>query len=265
MILGRGWVRIFLVGLVLWAATVVVTLATQNARLVPTIVFLGSFLVPVTVVYWAFEHRERGHLSVERILSAFLAGGVLGLLGAAVLESYLLSPTVWMFLFVGLIEEGIKLVVLAWLGAGVKPKTLRDGMVLGSAVGFGFAAFETAGYAFTALLSKGGSELSISDLVVVQLIRGVVAPVGQGLWTAIVGGVLFSAAGYGRYRLTFGLVLSYLGVVVLHALWDSAQMIDFWLLDLVALVFVAAVGVAWLFILWRRRATPSAPIAPPAE
>jgi protease PrsW len=30
---------------------------------------------------------------------------------------------------------------------------MRDGMVLGAAVGFGFAAFESAGYAFNALFT----------------------------------------------------------------------------------------------------------------
>jgi Flp pilus assembly protein TadB len=44
----RQWLRIFLLGLVLWVAAVVVTLVTGNPNLVPTVVLLGSFLVPVT-------------------------------------------------------------------------------------------------------------------------------------------------------------------------------------------------------------------------
>jgi RsiW-degrading membrane proteinase PrsW (M82 family) len=45
---------------------------------------------------------------------------------------------------VGLIEEAVKLGAL-WLLARY---TMRDGMVLGATVGFGFAALESAGYAF---------------------------------------------------------------------------------------------------------------------
>ena len=41
----------------------------------------------------------------------------------------------------------------------------------GATVGFGFAAFESAGYAFTALFTERG--LSLLDLVQTELLRGV--------------------------------------------------------------------------------------------
>jgi hypothetical protein len=50
----RIWLRIFLTGLVLWTLTVVVTFVTGNPNLIPTLVLLGSFLVPVSFVAWAF-------------------------------------------------------------------------------------------------------------------------------------------------------------------------------------------------------------------
>ena len=40
-----SWVRILLSGLVLWMATVVITFATGNPNLVPTIILLGSFVI----------------------------------------------------------------------------------------------------------------------------------------------------------------------------------------------------------------------------
>ena len=56
------------------------------------------------------------------------------------------------------------------------------------------------------------------------------APVGHGLWTAIVGGTLFAAAARrGRLRLTGGVVGVYLLVAVLHGLWDAAQPLAVWL------------------------------------
>jgi hypothetical protein len=51
--------------------------------------------------------------------------------------------------------------------------------------------------------------------------RGVLAPVGHGLWSAILGGVLFSASDHRHFALTLRLLLSYLGVALLHALWDA--------------------------------------------
>ncbi|KDN24249.1 PrsW family intramembrane metalloprotease [Amycolatopsis rifamycinica] len=215
----RVWLRMFLTGALLWVLAVVVTFVTGNPNLVPTVVLLGSFLVPVTFVAWAFGRRRSGEVTSELLFSTFVAGGVLGVLAASLLESYLLHPSAWLFAGVGLIEEAVKLAVLAVLTRHLRVKFATDGLVLGAAVGFGFAAFESAGYAFTALFTERG--LSLLDLVQTELLRGVLAPVGHGLWTAILGGVLFSASDHRHFALTLRLLLSYLGVAFLHALWDG--------------------------------------------
>jgi hypothetical protein len=102
---GPSWIRIFVTGLVLWSATVVVTFATRNANLVPTIILLGSFLVPVAFVTYAFGHADEV-VTVQRIFTAFIYGGVLGVLGASVLEGALLrQPSGPAYVGVGLIEE----------------------------------------------------------------------------------------------------------------------------------------------------------------
>jgi RsiW-degrading membrane proteinase PrsW (M82 family) len=219
----RTWLRIFLTGLVLWLLTVAVTFVTGNPNLIPTLVLLGSFLVPVSFVVWAFGRRHSGELTAELLFSTFVTGGVLGVLAASLLESYLLNPSPLLFIGVGLIEEAAKLVALAFLTRRLAHKYARDGLILGAAVGFGFAAFESAGYAFTALFTERG--LSLMQLVQTELLRGLLAPVGHGLWTAILGGVLFSASGRRHFALTWRLLLTYLGVSLLHALWDSMHSI----------------------------------------
>ncbi|MFI6534836.1 PrsW family intramembrane metalloprotease [Nonomuraea sp. NPDC050547] len=210
----RPWLKIFLIGLALWAASVLVTIWTENSNLLPTVVLLGSFLVPVTFVVWAYTRERSSEVTVELLFKAFVIGGVLGVLGASILESYL-QPSLVMYAGVGLIEEGVKLAALMLLTRGLRRHDVWDGVVLGATVGFGFAAFESAGYAFNALFTREG--ISVAQLVETEILRGVLAPVGHGLWTAIVGGVLFSAGG----RLAGKVILAYLGVSLLHALWDS--------------------------------------------
>jgi protease PrsW len=219
----RPWLRLFVTGLVLWILTVIVTFATGNPNLIPTLVLLGSFLVPVTFVVWAFGRRHSGEVTAELLFTTFITGGVLGVLSASLLESYLLHPSPGLFFGVGLIEEAAKLVVLAFLTRRLQHKYAIDGLILGASVGFGFAAFESAGYAFTALFTEQG--LSLMQLVQTELLRGLLAPVGHGLWTAILGGVLFSASGRQHFAFTGRLLLSYLGVSVLHALWDGMHSI----------------------------------------
>src|SRR5918912_1165222 len=135
----RTWLRMFLTGLVLWILTVVVTFVTGNPNLVPTLVLLGSFLVPVSFVVWAFGRRHSGELTAELLFSTFVTGGVLGVLAASLLETYLLNPSPLLFVGVGLIEEAAKLVALAFLTRHLAHKYARDGLILGAAGVFAFA------------------------------------------------------------------------------------------------------------------------------
>ncbi|TCO20275.1 protease prsW family protein [Kribbella steppae] len=245
---GRGqWVQILVAGFTLWLTSLVVTLLTANANLVPTLILLGSFLIPVTFVAWSFERWRDAHLTAELIVKAFLVGGLLGVLAAAVLETYLLEPSPLLFLGVGLIEEAAKLGALIFVTRHLAQRHGRDGFVLGAAVGFGFAAFESAGYAFNALLTVKG--LSLTALVETELVRGVLAPFGHGLWTAILGGVLFREARAGRFRFNRVVLLMYLWVAVLHALWDYTHSIA------LALTFVLT-GTSWQYELLSRGYLP---------
>jgi protease PrsW len=213
----RRALKVGLSGLVLWAATVVVTWTTQNPTLVPTVILLGSFLVPVVFVVWVVDSGT-DVVSPRDVVMAFVVGGVLGILAASVLESRLLGGgPILTYLGVGLIEEFVKLAAVWWLARSLGRYTLRDGAVFGAAVGFGFAAFESAGYAFNSVLTLGG-QLDLRALVETEILRGLLAPVGHGLWTAVLGAVLFA----GGRRVTGRLVGWFLGISVLHAAWNLA-------------------------------------------
>jgi protease PrsW len=203
-----------------------VTAITGNLNLIPTVVLLGSFLVPVTAVVWYLDHYHSQTLTPRLIFYAFVVGGVLGVLGASILESWLVSDGLLVYLGVGLIEEFCKLAALMFIAWRLPRYMTRDGVVLGAAVGFGFGALESSGYALNALIVQHGSTigLSLANLVNTEFIRGVLAPVGHGLWTAILGGVLFSASRDARHpRITVRVVGAYLLVSLLHALWDSMR------------------------------------------
>jgi RsiW-degrading membrane proteinase PrsW (M82 family) len=208
--------------------------------------------VPVTFVVFAFERHADQVLTTQRILVAFVYGGVLGVLGASILEAeFLKQPSGLTYLGVGLIEEAVKLAAL-WVVAWRLPRyTMRDGIVLGATVGLGFAALESAGYAFTALFTMQG--LSLRGLVETQVLRGVLTPVGHGLWTAILGGVLFRAAApAGRLRLSGGLVGWYVVVSLLHGLWDASRGIAVWLT-----LLLTATQVQWSLIQMGRVPEPT--------
>jgi RsiW-degrading membrane proteinase PrsW (M82 family) len=176
----------------------------------------------VTFVAYAFEHRASDTLGEHTIFVAFVYGGVIGVLGASLLEAPLAGhDSLVSYVGVGLIEEGCKLAALWWVARRLRTYLVGDGIALGATVGFGFAAFESAGYAFNALFTEHG--LSLGSLVETEVLRGVLTPVGHGLWTAILGGVLFAGARRaGRLHLTGGLVVWYVVVSLLHAFWDAS-------------------------------------------
>jgi RsiW-degrading membrane proteinase PrsW (M82 family) len=242
------WWAVFLIGLVLWAASFGVARLTHNVILLPTIVLLGSFLVPVTAVIWYLDHDPSPALSPRRILVAFIIAGVFGVLGASILEYWLvpggnLGPFV-----VGLIEEFVKGVFIVVVAMGFRPFHVRDGIVLGATVGFGFAALESSGYALASLfVVQGGTlYLSLTSVVITELIRGILAPFGHGMWSAILGAAIFNAAARrGRMRLTWGVAGTYLAVSILHGAFDSIS-------SIAGYVVVSIIGLVPLIVLWRR-------------
>ncbi len=170
------WWAVLLIGLALWIASVGVAFFTSDVVLLPTIVLLGSFLVPVTAVVWYLDHDPSPALSPRRIVAGFIIAGVVGVLAASVVESWVVfGPGPIGMLKVGLIEEFVKgaaVVLVAW---GLTSFGARDGIVLGATVGFGFAALESSGYALASLFVVQGGHLSLSltSVVLTELVRGV--------------------------------------------------------------------------------------------
>src|SRR5438105_7572167 len=199
------WWLVFPIGLVLWVATVADIFYTNNLILLPTVVLLGSFLVPVTAVVWYLDHDPSPELSPRRIVSAFIFSGVLGALAASVLEFWLVfGPGLFGTLKVGFIEELVKGVLVVLFALGIRSYTTRDGMVLGATVGFGFAALESSGYAVAPLFVVQGNQLflSLTSVVLHHLVRGSLAPRGHVLWSSSLAGATHAATLRGSFSLT---------------------------------------------------------------
>ncbi|MEU2352350.1 PrsW family glutamic-type intramembrane protease [Streptomyces misionensis] len=223
--IGAGlWRRCLGGGLAVWAATACVTWATRSTAPLPALVLLGAFLVPVVLVLWAYERHARD-LGVSAVLGCFLAGGALGVLGAALAGSSVPHPSPDWLLTVALAEEAAKLGALVFaLRRQPGIRGTRAGLVLGAAVGVGFAAVESTGYALAAALDTPWGRLEP------ELLRGLLAPFGQGLWTAVTGGALLALRRPdGRFRYAPPVVAACMGVSLLHALADALRAVSPWL------------------------------------
>jgi RsiW-degrading membrane proteinase PrsW (M82 family) len=218
-------VDIFLLGLALWSVAAFVAAVTGDPILVPMVILAGSFVIPVAVVVGLF-HRQVTQVGTAFptgiILGAFLGGGTVGVLLSALLETYLLPSRTGTFIVVGLVEEACKGLVIVLVARYMRSRAPLDGMVLGAIVGAGFAAFESAGYAFDSYVY--GSKDPLQNVLQTQINRAPGEPFSHIVWSSILGGALFlGAAGHRRLRLTKGVFASFVGVVALHALWDQAN------------------------------------------
>ena len=217
----RVWKLLLVVGAVVWIVAAVVTELTDDDILVPTVIIVGSFMVPVTVAAFALSREREGYLTTEEVLLGFLGAGTLGVVTTALLEIYLLPAAAGTFIAVGFIEEVGKGAVLLCVAHQVHHREPRDGMVLGAVVGAGFAAFESSGYALQAMLDNI-DERPVVNILETEAFRAVLAPFGHITWTALLGGALFASSRGGRFHLTTRLGATFVGIVALHAIWDQA-------------------------------------------
>ena len=205
--------------------------ATGAANLVPALVFTGSFAAPVAVAIFFFECNLPANVSLYAMLRMFFWGGILGIVLSMVLftiDEFL--PTRWLGASVAaLIEEPAKLAAVVLLASRRRYPWTLNGLCLGAAVGAGFAAFESAGYALTwyvnALMSTNDSSRANTALFDVMMTRGLQAPLLHVVWTAITAGALWRVVHDSPLRSSsladWRFVSPFMAAVLLHFTWNS--------------------------------------------
>ena len=215
----HAWWQVLVTGIVLFLVGIAVLILTRNPGLIPAVIMLGNFTVPVAFVIFFFERQHLSRLNLPDMMRAFVLGGLLGVFAAGLVEPVFIRRLDILTAFVvGLIEELAKIIGIIVVARHRPHNSELDGLLLGAAAGMGFAALESTGYAFTAFLVSGGS---LSAAVGVSLLRGFLAPFGHGTWTAIFASVLFRESAPGHYHINRKVIGAYLLVAILHGLWDG--------------------------------------------
>lgn len=248
----NAWLRTLITGFILYVISVVALLLTGNPNLFPTVVMIGTFLVPAAYVIFFYERSHLRNVSISTTITSFIYGGILGVLASSLLEPiFVRNLSLGNSFVIGLIEEIAKILGVFVIARRLQHDAEMDGLILGAAAGMGFAALESTGYAFTSFLASGGS---LSQTVVTTLLRGVLSPVGHGTWTAILASVLFRESKIGRFRINLKVIGVYLLVAALHGLWDGLPDVinTYFGSGLDIFVGQALVAAAGIFILWLR-------------
>jgi RsiW-degrading membrane proteinase PrsW (M82 family) len=247
----NSWRKVLTTGAVFYFLLLAALLLTGNSNLFPSLVMVGNFMVPIAYIAFLYERRHLSRLTMPTVSLAFLYGGLVGIVAASFLSPLFVSQlNLGTSLTVGLIEEFAKILGVLVIARHRRHDSEMDGLILGAAVGMGFAALESTGYAFTTFLSYR----SISSTVVVTLLRGLLAPLGHGTWTAILASVLFRESRNGHFRINLQVIGAYLLVSMLHGMWNGLSLVltPEAGLGLGVIAVWCVIGTIGLFVLWIR-------------
>lgn len=195
-----------------------------NVNTLPGLIVVGSFTVPLSTIILFLEVNAYRNVSIYEVGQVFLIGGCASLVATLFLFSIIGDYGELDFigaLIVGVIEEIGKAVIVYHFINHIGKKDILPALLIGAAVGAGFAAFESAGYAMVLFLNAGADVML--DTI---FLRGLLAPGGHVAWAAISGAALVIASKkIGEYSINIVTDKSFLRLfaipVVLHALWDS--------------------------------------------
>lgn len=208
----KPWLFIWVLGFGLLMILLLYVFILQgyvNFALVP-LGFLGSFIVPLAVLIFYMEMNIPRNIPLYEVFIMLLVGGVLSLIFTGVFNSFMgQKPAYW----APLTEEPAKLLALCVFMQKPNRRYILNGILVGGAVGAGFAAIETSGYFM-------GNNID----PIILLMRGAMAPGGHVLWAALYGGALALAAGNEKLRFDHFLkpvFLKYFGAAcILHFIWN---------------------------------------------
>ena len=211
----------------------------QNTNLIPGLITVGSFVIPSSILIFFFEVNAPRNVSLYQVFKLVMLGGALSLVASLFLfkltnlDSWMGAPSA------GLIEEVGKALMLLLVVRKLKYRWTLNGMLFGAAIGTGFSAFESSGYAFRYLWNTQSTSV-MTHVIYTRAWLNILG--GHVLWTAMVGAALWRVRGDEAFRwemikdIRFWRVLAI--AAGLHAVWNCSFNPPFYLKEVV-LGFVA--------------------------
>jgi RsiW-degrading membrane proteinase PrsW (M82 family) len=207
----------------------------ENPNLLPGLMLIGSFAIPISALVLFIEFNVRRNVSLYMVVRLVLLGGIISLLITHVIGSLLeagLLPNAGYAVYLGAAiagpeEETAKLFAMIALASAAKYRYKLNGLLVGASVGMGFAAFESAGYAFNALLADG----EVEDMVANINMRGLLSPFCHIVWSAIAGCALWRLIKGQDFKWRMlcdeNFIRLFLVPVVLHMIWNFPLQLPF--------------------------------------
>lgn len=229
--------RVFFILLAVFIVFEICLLSFNNSNMMPGVMLIGSLMMPFAILTMYFELNVYKDISFYKTIGIFLLGGAISLLFTLFLYAILPEPGGYDFFsasLISIIEEIGKALIVILILKRTKNASVLHGLLIGGAIGCGFAVFESAGYAFNVFLdahdyntrvdlindiytySQYGYTDSIGAMNFNIFLRSILSFGGHTAWAAISGAAFAKTKKINREFLKpFGICL------ILHALWDT--------------------------------------------
>ena len=212
--------RMLIVSIAVLVLMIIAYRTFGNPNLIPGLIFIGSFAVPVSTLIFFLEMNAPRNISIFMVMALAFLGGVTSLFLALIFFdrlqflSDLMSASA-----AGIIEEIAKLLIVVLIVGGFRRyKWILNGLLFGAAIGMGFAAFESAGYAYRTSVDF---QLMIDNIV----LRGLLSPFMHIVWTANAAAALWLVKGDKKFDWNMLLDPRFLRVLassmILHMIWNA--------------------------------------------
>lgn len=238
--------RIFVVFAITYILLSISAYTFDNIYAIPGLIVIGSFAVPFSLLIFFWETNAPRNISIYEIAKMFFIGGAASLVTTLILYSVFpvgAELTYGGAIVVGIVEEVGKLVIIAYFIYNQNSKYILNGLLIGAAIGAGFAAFESAGYAFAFGMFYGDNVMTE-----VIFLRAWLAIGTHTVWSAIAGAALVYVKGSKQLSSDTFLNLKFIQLfavpVILHAIWDM----PLYALHNFNLLYIMLIVIAWIFV-----------------
>ena len=216
--------RVLLALLATFALLYICSIQFQNPNMLPGLMFIGALAMPFSVLIFIFETNAPRNISIFEVIKMFFVGGVSSLVLTLLLfEIFPVADLDYIgAVTVGFVEELGKLLAIVIFVRILNPRYILNGMLIGAAIGAGFAVFETAGYGFRFLVMSG---FNIDMMIDVLFLRAWSSIGAHVVWAAITGAALVLVKGRNPFQMKNIIAPRFLSFfvipVLLHAIWNS--------------------------------------------
>ena len=225
----KPWIfsRVLLYGALAWLIIVFLNLGDgMDAITIGAQFIVPAVVVPFVIVVFYWEMNIPRNIPIYDIIKFILFGGIVASVVNGVICTILNTGEIETASVAGLTEELTKLVIIAFILRRKDRCWGLNGLLIGAAVGAGFAIFETNGYGIVTLTEEG-----VTEAIHVLNLRGALAICGHVGYSAMYGGTLALAKGRDklqpRHFVNPFFLITFFSAMLLHALWNADFLLRF--------------------------------------